>query len=350
MNKQPFFSIIIPTYNRPEDLYRAIKSVLVQDFKDYEIVVSDNSTNNLSKRMVDNYNDKRIRYLKNEINIGFTRNLYKAIKSANGEYIFMLGDDDMILKKNTLLSLCKLIQKSKVGLIRLKIIYHNNFKTLYSPYLTYKNNFDIKVGKSSIEIYHFLQSVAYTIISGLVFKNDKKISIPLIEKSRNPNLEMSDFWLKFIFPPVKKHGGYFLKDYFVVNTPVYRKVTTTELYSPQMGRFPAENIWDLVFENLTHEEQIKWVKEETEKMTLMLPSIKYYSNRRDLIFYIKRMLELNSNLYINPLFYLSSFIAFFIPNFLWATIRKIIFRLSVIKERKIINYFDELKYKFSLKD
>ena len=41
-SRQPFFSIVIPTKNRPEYLRESIQSVLLQDFTDYELIVSDN--------------------------------------------------------------------------------------------------------------------------------------------------------------------------------------------------------------------------------------------------------------------------------------------------------------------
>ncbi|EKD86454.1 MAG: hypothetical protein ACD_37C00279G0001, partial [uncultured bacterium] len=44
MSKQPFFSIALPTYNRAQDLGVAIRFILAQTFKDFEIVISDNAS------------------------------------------------------------------------------------------------------------------------------------------------------------------------------------------------------------------------------------------------------------------------------------------------------------------
>ena len=49
--KKPFFSITIPTFNKPDYLQSAIGSVLLQDFNDFEIVVSDNSSDNKSEKI-----------------------------------------------------------------------------------------------------------------------------------------------------------------------------------------------------------------------------------------------------------------------------------------------------------
>ena len=344
MKGLPFFSIIIPTHNRPDYLNNALKTVLMQNFKNYEIVITDNSTNDLSIKLIKNINNKRIRLIKNDENIGFTRNLYKAIKLAQGRYIFMLGDDDMILRRDTLSRLYELINKYKYGFLRLRIIYHSNLKSLYSPYLTFKDNFEIKKNEQNVKVYNFLQSVIYTIISGSIFKNIKSVSIPLIEKSHDPNLEISDFWIKHVFLATKKYGGYYEKDYCIVNTPVYKKVKATKLYQFEKESLSFERIWQLIFCYFSNKEQAELIKQETEKMIIMLPSIKYYSDRLNLIRWIRRMLFLNKGLYKNPKLYIGALIALFMPNSLWAKLRDFIFKFSDIKEGSILIDFKNLNY------
>ena len=57
----PFFSIIIPTRNRSETLYYSVLTVLNQSFSDFEIIISDNSEDNLTIILVSKIKDKRIR-------------------------------------------------------------------------------------------------------------------------------------------------------------------------------------------------------------------------------------------------------------------------------------------------
>ena len=92
----PFFSIIIPLYNREKKIAKAIQSVLDQTFQDFElIIVDDNSTDN-SAQIVSAYQEKdsRIKYLKNELNRErcVTRN--KGILEATGKYLCFLDSDD----------------------------------------------------------------------------------------------------------------------------------------------------------------------------------------------------------------------------------------------------------------
>ena len=120
---RPFFSIVIPTYNRPDDLNNVIKSVLCQNYSNYEIIVSDNSTNTDSEIICRSFKNKKIKYSKNKDNIGFTRNFYKVIKQAKGKYIYTLSDDDLFLRSDSLANIYKIIQKHHYGYVRQKFIY-----------------------------------------------------------------------------------------------------------------------------------------------------------------------------------------------------------------------------------
>jgi glycosyltransferase involved in cell wall biosynthesis len=92
----PLVSICTPTYNRPDFLERAIRSCLAQTFQDFEIIVTDNSTNDLSEKMIQRLNDPRIRYFKNEKNLGPCGNTNRATELATGKYIKFLMDDDLL--------------------------------------------------------------------------------------------------------------------------------------------------------------------------------------------------------------------------------------------------------------
>jgi len=89
-------SICLPTYNRPELLRRAIASCLSQTYPDFEIVVTDNSRDDESKIVAEGFKDPRLRYYKNETNIGGIANLDKGLRLARGKYIKMLMDDDLL--------------------------------------------------------------------------------------------------------------------------------------------------------------------------------------------------------------------------------------------------------------
>lgn len=91
----PKVSVCIPTHNCGHFISEAINSVLLQDFKDYELIISDNASTDNTKNIIDSYDDSRIKYFKNKHNIGFVNNLNLCIDLSNGEYIIFLCADDV---------------------------------------------------------------------------------------------------------------------------------------------------------------------------------------------------------------------------------------------------------------
>lgn len=102
-------SIVIPLYNKEESLAKTLDSILIQTYCNFEvIIVNDGSTDN-SLEVVDSYQDRRIKlYTKENGGVSDTRNY--GIEHSNGEYIFLLDADDLILP-DCLMTLTQLIEK-----------------------------------------------------------------------------------------------------------------------------------------------------------------------------------------------------------------------------------------------
>jgi len=94
-SETPLVSVIIPTYNRPDYLWEAIVSVLNQTFQDFEIIVSDDCSQESSEAIVNAFQDARIIFRRNQVNLGIAANVTHAIKLAKGKYIASLNDDDI---------------------------------------------------------------------------------------------------------------------------------------------------------------------------------------------------------------------------------------------------------------
>jgi len=90
----PFFSIILPTYNRASFLPRAIDSVLSQSYEDFELLIIDDASTDNTQACVLQYSDSRICYLKNETNQERCRSRNRGIQMAQGTYICFLDSDD----------------------------------------------------------------------------------------------------------------------------------------------------------------------------------------------------------------------------------------------------------------
>ncbi len=95
MTNKPFFSVIIPTFNRAKFIRQTIESVLVQPFLDYEIIVVDDGSTDNTDEIVLAIQDNRIHYFKKENAERAAARNFGAIK-ANGTYVNFLDSDDLI--------------------------------------------------------------------------------------------------------------------------------------------------------------------------------------------------------------------------------------------------------------
>ncbi len=92
---QPLVSIITPTYNRPEYLKAALTSAVEQTYANIEIIVSDNCSPENPQSIIESFNDSRIRFFRNQSNLGMFANTMNAFKQARGKYVASLLDDDI---------------------------------------------------------------------------------------------------------------------------------------------------------------------------------------------------------------------------------------------------------------
>ena len=92
------FSVLLPTRNRLELLKYAIETVIRQDYDDWEIIVSDNCSEEDVEGYIRSLNDARIKYYRTEKFVPVTENWNNALDKSTGDYVVMLGDDDCIMK------------------------------------------------------------------------------------------------------------------------------------------------------------------------------------------------------------------------------------------------------------
>jgi len=91
----PFFSIIIPTYNREKTIIRAIDSVLQQSFANFEIIVVDDGSVDATKEVVSSLYDNRIHYYY-QANQGVCAARNYGASLASGDYLVFLDSDDYV--------------------------------------------------------------------------------------------------------------------------------------------------------------------------------------------------------------------------------------------------------------
>jgi glycosyltransferase involved in cell wall biosynthesis len=92
------FSILLPTRNRLDLLRYAVESVRLQDYLDWEVVISDNASTEDVAGFAASYADQRIRYYRTERELPVTENWNAALERSTGDYVIMLGDDDGLMR------------------------------------------------------------------------------------------------------------------------------------------------------------------------------------------------------------------------------------------------------------
>lgn len=92
----PLVSICIPTYNRADMVGDAIASALSQDYPCVEVVVVDNASTDRTAEVVASFPDPRLRFVRNEENLGLFGNFNRCIELAKGSLIHILHSDDTI--------------------------------------------------------------------------------------------------------------------------------------------------------------------------------------------------------------------------------------------------------------
>jgi glycosyltransferase involved in cell wall biosynthesis len=94
------FSICIPTYNRPEQLRNCLNSIAIAKKKikiDFEVCISDNCSDFNINKIIKNFKPLlNIKFNQNKKNLGFALNLLKVISIAKGEFVWTIGDDDLL--------------------------------------------------------------------------------------------------------------------------------------------------------------------------------------------------------------------------------------------------------------
>ncbi len=97
VDKAPAVSIGMPVYNGERHVRQALDSLLAQDFTDFELIVSDNASTDATGKICREYavKDSRVRYHRNEINLGIAGNFNRVFELSSGELFMWAAHDDL---------------------------------------------------------------------------------------------------------------------------------------------------------------------------------------------------------------------------------------------------------------
>lgn len=223
MDNQPLISIGIPTRNRINYLKEAIKSSLNQTYKNIEIIISDNASNDGTQEYLKYLNDDRIRALNSENLIDMAENWNKCLLQAKGSYFMLLSDDD-ILEENAIKDLLDIFleSKQKISFSYGKILYLGAKNYQFRRSTAKPPSFEVY--KDTIE--NFFLADRFIVPCGMLFS---------LSDIRTQNLIFSDkfklvtdlvFWINLLMK-VKGFVGY--TDNTVAKYRIHSNSTTNNL-------------------------------------------------------------------------------------------------------------------------
>lgn len=138
--ERPFFSVVLPTYNRAFILPLAIESVLNQSFQDFELIVSNSASSDNTKDVVLKFKDHRLRYVETDQRLSMGDNYEYALNHARGEYTVFFSDDDAFVPT--------MLEKVR------SVIMEHDAKLIVFPFAYYykegANEFSWKIEKNSL--------------------------------------------------------------------------------------------------------------------------------------------------------------------------------------------------------
>lgn len=157
MNNLPFVSICVPVFNGEIYLKECLDSCVTQTYNNYEIIICDDGSSDKTISIVESYKDSKIKFFKNDKNLGLVGNWNKCIEVSSGDWIKFVFQDDFItkdclekfvseIKADTILLACKrnfiLPKNSSDSVID---YYANQVRTLENTGYYSTNNFSPKV-------------------------------------------------------------------------------------------------------------------------------------------------------------------------------------------------------------
>lgn len=337
INNKPFFSILIPTYKRSGSLFVALKSILSQDFNDFEVIISDNDPASFNKKIIDSLNDKRLRYYKNSKNIGACKNQSRIVEYAKGKYLIFHSDDDLLIRNDALRKVWEKLKEKEYGLLRMHFLNRtpNNKKFFFcNPKLT--KDFKINPGAPTEKILKFCDDISLNFITGIVVRADFSKSVKMT------HAEMAA-WFNICFYNIKKYGGYFLSDYFFLCRWSIAGLKYT--YQLDNGMIPSELHFKDVFEKVKFKDIGIQLDKYLMSLITVFPAAKYFTDNKNLIALAKRIIALSPNYRYSIIFWYYLFLGIISPKLLLHWYR--FYRINNIKVDYKIKNINNTKKKLS---
>ena len=112
----PYFSIIVPTYQAEATISTCLKSILAQDFVDFEVIIQDGLSTDQTVSLVKQHNDPRIRLFIEKDN-GVYDAINRAVDQLSGQWVLFLGSDDRFFSSDILSAMHRELNRTSARLV-----------------------------------------------------------------------------------------------------------------------------------------------------------------------------------------------------------------------------------------
>ena len=292
LNKKSFsFSICVPVYKSSHLIGTMLRSILEQEnFDNFEIIIGDDNPPELkeeiekTKKVIASFGDSRIKYYKNEKNLGYAINLQNIVSRASRDILFLMAQDDILAKDALRKTHDAFLLDENVGVVtRPYFWFEKDIKKPVRAVLPYDENKTrvISIFDGKKEFMKIFESVGQ--LSGLAYRREF-LEVPFNDEC----------FPAHIYPfagILRKHKCVFLKDYTVA---IGIMDSQTRSVSSIYDLSPTESwlkMYRTVFAGKEYEKQRKWGEEHILTNFMGLVQLKNYAKSGVLLKEIKILLR-----------------------------------------------------------
>lgn len=255
-------------------------------------------------------------------------NFRRCFLLSKGRFIFTLGDDDLILDKNTLAEALKVMNKYSVGMGKIGTITYE--RSMKEPYQIWNLGDDLIVLKPHKVQNILKESIRFGIgfFSGLIFDN-RNISREKLLPDHDCYVDhMCHSYNRIAFDLIKRLGIAYIPNYFILSH-LSLNLIPRYFNMKDHGRLYFEEPINQVKEYISGKEFYDFKKEYIKDHMVMLPNIKYFTSNINYIRVLRRIIYLCPNLLTNREFLIWAFLGF-LPKFFIKLLRE----LKIVITRK----------------
>ena len=307
MKRKLKLTIGMPVYNNASLIGETMKSILSQSFQDFEIIISDDCSTDDTIEVIKKFKDKRIKIYRNKKNLGYGKNLQVLRKLIKGDILFLMGQDDILLKNALLKTYQAFLLGEEIGAVtRPYYWFDEDVKKPIRAVTPYDEKKDrvISIFDGEREVQKIFESVGQ--VSGLAYR----------VKYMDTDFHQ-DIFPAHIYPfasITKKYKIVFLKDYTIavrISVSMSRTSTRTYQVSPTKSWLKMLNT---VYQGDKYQEVKKTAVNQVAANFIGLVQIKNYGTFQYLIREIFIMLRLHPLSILNLKFWFFSLGTIFIPR------------------------------------